>query len=964
MNLIKSLNWILTDQCNSACLHCDIWKLRPPRTTNLNEAIRVLDDPLIRNSYEHYRSDFDIALGGGEPFLIGHIQDIVDHIHARYPGALKTISTNGLLTQAALAFALKNRFRNIKLNVSVDGLGVVHDRIRGKKGAFQKTLKTIIAIKRRIPTQKIELKLTLLPQNSDQPLKVYQLAGRLGCEFSFKPAEDLRSYTNRTAALPLDFTREQLCLIRRQAFRIADDTLKQGDMAKARFFRDIPFYLFGTKQPESCSVLKTGITLLADGRLYSCLKNPALGNIHSGRMTDLKQNAPRPPRTCPSCMLKCGAFKDYGNKRPALKTANVETTYRCNLNCDMCTQKPLRQTAPDMSLNQFEALLDHHPEIGHISFVGGEPFLNKDFFKMLDCCDKRACTYEITTNGTLVTDAVIKKLAAYAGIKKINFSLDGTRRGHDRIRGRGAFRKCLAALKKCHRLFSVGVSSVLRHDNLCDIMDLARLLRHYAIAEHKIIASMRISRGQIRQTKRSTPELDVSGTVFPGSQKYNYFALEHFVKGFEAVSPRTQWEPSALRYGPTFFARMTSFPARCRQSQQYRFNSKGERIVCEFFRNRYDRQLVRRIRRHRLPICQNCCKNEVMPDSWLCGLLRAHYGINPQRVFIREITQHVTGQQNIDQITYLIRADQEEFLLKQRAAKKKDFRVFNDYNVIHDFLEKEGFKLNQNIPTKTKEPYLRLGPHCYQLVGFRDAVPLSENNKNIYLAGMFLGRYHNAMRRLRQMHRVRKKTPRLLLALFAAVPQDLKQSARLLRKQAFQAARRIIRNAAYNDDEFLIIQKDCAMRHFLRTGNNILVCDYCYLECQHFCYDLAQLWVDVLWRKLHRDANIGFKDQIPEKTVVLIMRGYNKTSGHKISRSDLLVFFGLALIVAYKTFIKNMVGKMEGGLDDCVDERVFQKLVKTLLELTRAAGTNDRLNKMRENHRRLKPVVEMNDMEP
>lgn len=52
----------------------------------------------------------------------------------------------------------------------------------------------------------VELKLTLSPLNYDQIVNVYALALRLGCQYSFKPVENLVHYTNSRQAAPPSFS--------------------------------------------------------------------------------------------------------------------------------------------------------------------------------------------------------------------------------------------------------------------------------------------------------------------------------------------------------------------------------------------------------------------------------------------------------------------------------------------------------------------------------------------------------------------------------------------------------------------------------------------------------------------------------------------------------------------------------------------------------------------------------------
>ncbi|MDP2905023.1 MAG: radical SAM protein [Candidatus Omnitrophota bacterium] len=621
-DFIRSVNWLITDRCNSFCGHCDIWQSRSERSVTGPQARAFLADPLIQRSYDFYGDDFDIAVGGGEPFTSAHLDEVVQAIQELTPGALKTISTNGLLTNEIIFFLKKYNHLVFKLNISVDGLKKTHDAIRGKRGFFEQTLGTVLKVRKFFPQRRIELKFTLIPENYDEIYPVYRLARRMGCGFVFKPAENIRSYTNRRKSVCLDFSCAQKCVIRNQAFLIADEFYRNGDFKKARFLQDIPFYLFYPQPAKGCSVLKDALTIRPDGACYSCLKGRRLGSLtweSAGSVWLKKERAIK--SGCPGCMLMCGSFKGYSDEPFKKHVANIETTLRCNCDCGMCTQAAIRNTLVDMTIDRFASLIENNSALGHVSFVGGEPFLNKDFFKMMHLCDRKRITYEITTNGTMLSQSALDRLKSCAGIKKINFSLDGAAAVHDRIRGRGVFRKCFKAMKACDSFFNVGVNSVLRHDNIAGLPALSRLISRHGIKEQKFISAVHFSDKVVRMSREALPGLKIRGEVFSCASRIETKDLRNFLNSVIDISKSSPllkigWEPSASRPVP---GESRPLPVRCRQLGQYRFDPSGQRIICEFFRNRYDLGLVARIIQRDLPICRACCKNDLKgsPLKWV-----------------------------------------------------------------------------------------------------------------------------------------------------------------------------------------------------------------------------------------------------------------------------------------------------------------------------------------------------------
>lgn len=580
---------------------------------SLKEFKRILTEPLVKNSYDCLGDAFDISFCGGEPFLVPYLQDFVDATEKECPGSFKAITTNGLLTGNILAFVRKNQRLNFKINISLDGIGGMHDSIRGIDGAFDKVIKTVLGIKKLNPSQRIELKFTLLPANHGHIKSVYALARKLGCDFSFKPAENIESYTNRYSRIDLDFSSEQLCSIRNQALAISDDLDRAGNIKRSAFMRDIPFYLFKKNRKESCSVLDNDMTILPDGMVYSCIKMEPLGNAGDASLNRLWSNRRKQEAVCPSCMLMCGAYKDYNACVERVKTANIESTLRCNLKCNFCTQKDLRsRVSTDMGMETFIGILKQYPDIRHVSFVGGEPFINASIFDMMRTLDSKSMTYEVTTNGSLLDKKKIDALKQMAGLKKINFSLDGRQRYHDKNRGRGVYKACKQAILTCNGFLNVSVTSVLMGDNLNDILGIFKLLNKEGIKRFKVVNAVSFDRRLLCASLKRDPSLLLQGPSFSGrvpDARNAITAYKKISQGMRSYGVDIIFEPDAETLGHEA-EKGAGRIFRCRQLKQYRFDPSGERIVCEFIRNPYRAEIADKLEKEMLPLCIRCCKLE------------------------------------------------------------------------------------------------------------------------------------------------------------------------------------------------------------------------------------------------------------------------------------------------------------------------------------------------------------------
>jgi MoaA/NifB/PqqE/SkfB family radical SAM enzyme len=140
--LPTQLNLPITDNCNARCVMCDVWKEPSEGELDAGELGRLLSDPLFAR-VEH------LGISGGEPTLRRDLVEVARAAHDALP-ALRSISftTHGFHVSRwekllpALAALARERGTQLRVHVSVDGVGALHDRVRGIPGAWEKALAT------------------------------------------------------------------------------------------------------------------------------------------------------------------------------------------------------------------------------------------------------------------------------------------------------------------------------------------------------------------------------------------------------------------------------------------------------------------------------------------------------------------------------------------------------------------------------------------------------------------------------------------------------------------------------------------------------------------------------------------------------------------------------------------------------------------------------------------------------
>ncbi|HZK43672.1 MAG TPA: radical SAM protein [Syntrophomonadaceae bacterium] len=138
------------------------------------------------------------------------------------------------------------------------------------------------------------------------------------------------------------------------------------------------------------------------------------------------------------------------------------TTNRCNLRCKHC-YIDAEDKQYDSELSTEEAIEFIHDlaemKAPVLLFSGGEPLMRKDIFQLGKLAGDLGLRPVISTNGTLITDEVARKISE-AGFKYVGISIDGAPATHDDFRNKkGAFDAAIKGLRACQKY---GIKTGLR----------------------------------------------------------------------------------------------------------------------------------------------------------------------------------------------------------------------------------------------------------------------------------------------------------------------------------------------------------------------------------------------------------------------------------------------------------------------------------------------------------------------
>lgn len=168
------------------------------------------------------------------------------------------------------------------------------------------------------------------------------------------------------------------------------------------------------------------------------------------------------------------AYKARNGVREGMGPVVVwNSTRTCNLKCRHCYMssdaKKYQNELTTAEAKQFiDDLADFNVPV--LLFSGGEPLIRPDFFELADYAAKKGVRPTLSTNGTLITPEVARKIKDI-GVGYVGISLDGLREVNDKFRGKaGAFEAAMNGIKNCVAVDQrVGLRFTINHHNIQEL---------------------------------------------------------------------------------------------------------------------------------------------------------------------------------------------------------------------------------------------------------------------------------------------------------------------------------------------------------------------------------------------------------------------------------------------------------------------------------------------------------------
>lgn len=293
----REVNLELTHRCNLRCKMCGVWT-------------KGVDPKLKELTPEEYLDLFGqmkdmgvslVTLAGGEPFIRKDFFEIVKA--AKSQGLICNVFTNGtLIRDTDIEKIFRNRID--KIIVSIDGIGPVHDSIRGVPASFDKAIRAlsdIVEKRRSLGAKKpeIDIHMTILRENIGHIFRLSTLCQKLGVNFSFQPYSESYEQAVEQTSLGGEAIGSRRYLPHNKTLRFSEKDIHQ--IREELVLLPVTFYTkllssfndedfkYGRMPIKKCYITRNFMMIDPYGNVFPCtnLDSYIVGNIRNERLSNI-----------------------------------------------------------------------------------------------------------------------------------------------------------------------------------------------------------------------------------------------------------------------------------------------------------------------------------------------------------------------------------------------------------------------------------------------------------------------------------------------------------------------------------------------------------------------------------------------------------------------------------------------------------------------------------------------------
>ena len=192
-----------------------------------------------------------------------------------------------------------------------------------------------------------------------------------------------------------------------------------------------------------------------------------------------------------------------------IKTLIISLTHKCNFNCTHCLIGANFRNKHLMKTDYLKLVINQFSKIStarNIVFTGGEPFTRTDLIELVEYSTEHKIFVNIDTNGFLLCDSLIEKIASFKDYIRITISVDGlSSKTHDDFRRiKGAYNRILRNIKSLREAdVPVTINTVLHKKNINEILGIIDFFVLELGCSHSLIPIIsELGRGKTERAKK------------------------------------------------------------------------------------------------------------------------------------------------------------------------------------------------------------------------------------------------------------------------------------------------------------------------------------------------------------------------------------------------------------------------------------------------------------------------------
>jgi len=287
----KVIQLPLTYNCDSKCVMCNIWQMDHSGEATVAEFATFIKDDLFKKVES-------VGINGGEVSLIPNLTEYALEILKLPSIKHLNIISNGFRKDVLLASvrdiykACQSQGVSFHLAISLDGVGRIHNEVRGVRGAFKKATSTIDEIKnnQKFYCDSYDLGCTVINKNIDHLIELDTFAKEKNYNIKFRLGiENLRIESDKLVdQFSVIYNSERQSAM--EFFHYKYHSIPLTELpSKFKYFA-IYFWLSYQKPKRllGCMWRDEGVTLDSRGEIYYCaVKSDSLGGLRNGNGEDI-----------------------------------------------------------------------------------------------------------------------------------------------------------------------------------------------------------------------------------------------------------------------------------------------------------------------------------------------------------------------------------------------------------------------------------------------------------------------------------------------------------------------------------------------------------------------------------------------------------------------------------------------------------------------------------------------------